>query len=60
MTDPTEGARRALIPQMPEELEARVAAGEQVWDTQAMQADFEAIGFAAPFIRRVLSAIRRR
>jgi hypothetical protein len=55
MTDPTEGARRALVPQMPEELEARVAAGEQVWDTQSMQADFEALGFAAPFI-----VVRRR
>ena len=55
MNDPTETTRRAMIPEMPEELEARVAAGEQVWDTKAMQVDFEAIGFAAPFI-----VVRRR
>ena len=55
MSDPTEDVRRALIPQMPEELAARVAAGEQIWDTQSMQADFEALGFLAPFI-----VVRRR
>lgn len=55
MNDPTEGARRALIPTMPAELAARVEAGEQIWDTQTMQADFEAIGFMAPFI-----VVRRR
>ena len=55
MSDPTEGARRALIPQMPEELEARVAAGEQVWSTDDMRVEFEAIGFMAPFI-----VVRRR
>jgi hypothetical protein len=55
MSDPTEGARRALIPTMPEELEGRVAAGEQVWDTEAMRAEFEAVGFMAPFV-----VVRRR
>ena len=47
MPDPTEAARRALVPTMPAELAARVAAGEQVWNTAEMQAEFEAIGFAA-------------
>jgi hypothetical protein len=55
MSDPTENIRRAMIPDMPAELVARVEAGEQVWDTQAMQRDFEAIGFMAPLI-----VVRRR
>lgn len=50
MTDPTEAARRALIPEMPEELVARVNRGEQVWDTVQMQQDFEVKGFMAPFV----------
>ena len=53
--DPTEAARRDILPDMPAELAARVAAGEQVWTTEQMQADFEAIGFMAPFI-----VVRRR
>ena len=55
MTESTEAARRALLPTMPAELEVRVAAGERVWDTEAMRAEFEAIGFQAPFI-----VVRRR
>ena len=54
-TDPTEDLRRALIIFMPAELAARVEAGEQVWTTAEMQADFEALGFMAPFI-----IVRRR
>lgn len=54
MTD-TDAERRALIPEMPAELLARVAAGEQVWTTDQMREDFETVGFAAPFI-----VVRRR
>lgn len=55
MYDDTEDARRALVPTMPDELKARVEAGEPVWDTRAMQVDFEPQGFMAPFI-----VVRRR
>lgn len=55
MTDPTEAVRRAMLAGVPDELAARIANGEQIWDTEQMQTDFEAIGFAAPFI-----AVRRR
>ena len=55
MNDPTETARRALVPEMPAELAERVERGEQVWTTDEMQAEFEALGFMAPFI-----VVRRR
>lgn len=53
--DPTADARAAMIPEMPAELAARVAAGERVWNTNEMSQEFEALGFAAPFI-----VVRRR
>lgn len=53
--DPTENIRREMVPQMPAELAARVAAGEQVWDTKQLQAEFEVISFMAPFVM-----VRRR
>jgi hypothetical protein len=53
--DPTEDQRAALVPQMPAELAAKVAAGERVWTTQEMTKEFEALGFMAPFI-----VVRRR
>jgi hypothetical protein len=46
----TDAARAALLPEMPAELLARVEAGEQVWDTDQLRADFEVTGFAAPFV----------
>lgn len=55
MTDTTEAARRTLLPQMPAELAARVAAGEQVWDSDQMREDFEVTGFMAPLV-----VVRRR
>lgn len=55
MHDDTEAARRALVPTMPAELAARVEAGETVWDTDAMRAEFTVTGFLAPFV-----AVRRK
>jgi hypothetical protein len=58
MSDPTEAIRRELVavinaePGSREYLEAEYG---QVWDTSQMQTDFEALGFAAPFI-----VVRRR
>jgi hypothetical protein len=55
--DPTEDTRRTMIntgqPQV--DLAVEEAAGAPTWDTAALQRDFEAIGFAAPFI-----VVRRR
>lgn len=48
--DPTEDARRALIPEMPAELKARIDKGEQVWTTDQMRAEFTVEGFAAPYV----------
>jgi hypothetical protein len=48
--DPTEAARRALLPTMPDELRSRIQAGEQVWDTIEMRRDFDVIGFLAPYV----------
>ena len=50
MTDATASTRAAMLPAMPAELAARVAAGEAVWDTDAMRAEFDVIGFLAPFV----------
>ena len=52
-TDPTEGIRRHMVEEInrePSEREKLEAKHGQVWDTDEMRADFEAIGFAAPFI----------
>lgn len=49
MTDTTEAARRALLPDMPTDLAARVAAGERVWTSEEMREEFEVTGFMAPF-----------
>ena len=53
MSDPTETIRRTMVQQINtdagdrERLEAQYG---QVWDTQQLQADFDVLGFAAPFI----------
>jgi hypothetical protein len=53
MTDPTETIRRErlaeinIVPGSREDLEAKHG---QVWDTEQMRQDFEAIGFMAPLI----------
>jgi hypothetical protein len=53
-TDRTEDIRRAMIEtgQPAADLAANT---DQTWDTQAMQQEFEAIGFVAPFV-----VVRRR
>lgn len=53
--DPTEAARRALLPEMPAEAAAAIERGEPTWDTAAMQAEFQVLGFSAPFV-----VVRRR
>lgn len=55
MTDPTEAARRELLPTMPDELRAVVARGERVWSTDELREEFDVEGFAAPFV-----VVRRR
>ena len=58
MNDPTETIRRELVQQINAEatergsLEARYG---QVWDTEQLRAEFEVIGFMAPFcvVRRL-------
>ena len=58
MSDPTESIRREMVAEINAEpgsrewLEAKYG---QVWDTSEMQAEFEAVGFMAPFI-----VVRRR
>jgi hypothetical protein len=49
-TDPTEQARRALLPQMPAELRERVHKGEQIWTAKELLTEFDVIGFQAPFV----------
>ena len=48
--DPTEVDRRAMLPTMPAELAARLAAGEDVWNTAEMQERYTVLGFMAPFV----------
>jgi hypothetical protein len=58
LPDPTEDVRRQLVAEInaqPGSREALEAAYGQVWDTQQMQTDFEALSFAAPLI-----IVRRR
>ena len=50
MADETEATRRAMIPEMPAQLAARVERGEQVWNTDELTKDFEVLGFMAPFV----------
>ena len=49
MTDTTESARREMLPGMPAELVAAIEAGEPFWTTEELRAEFEVIGFQAPF-----------
>ena len=58
--DPTEQARRELIPRMPAELAAARVRGEPVWTADEMARDFEALGFMAPFVvvRRLADNVR--
>jgi hypothetical protein len=52
MSDPTEGFRREMVSELNrspggrEDLEAKYG---QVWDTAEMIADFQAVGFLAPY-----------
>ena len=53
MTDETEGARRAMVADINSKAASRAALEAehgQVWSTDELQADFEVIGFAAPFV----------
>jgi hypothetical protein len=49
-TDPTETARRELMPTMPAELQAELDAGRPIWTTDELQRDFNVEGFSAPFV----------
>jgi hypothetical protein len=55
MNDDTEAKRREMVAEMPAELLARTQAGEPVWDTDQMRAEFEVTGFMAPLV-----VVRRR
>jgi hypothetical protein len=48
--DPTESARRDLLPQMPARYVAAVERGEPTWDTEMLKRDFEVLGFLAPLV----------
>ena len=53
MFDPTEQIRRELVAEInanPGSREALEAIYGQVWDTDEMTTDFEAIGFMSPFV----------
>ena len=53
MSDPTEAIRREMVKDInaePGSREALEAEHGQVWDTQEMQEDFQALGFGAPMI----------
>lgn len=53
MTDPTESIRREMVNEInhePGSREALEAKYGQVWSTDQMQQEFEAIGFMAPLI----------
>jgi len=50
IADPTEDARRALIPTMPHLAQQELDAGRPVWTTAEMQAEFSVQAFAAPFV----------
>ncbi len=46
--DPTETARRILQPIVNATKDSEIEG--QTWDTDALQRDFEVLGFAAPFV----------
>ena len=53
MSDPTEQARRELVAEINANPLGRAAIEAQygqVWDTDQLRADFDALGFMAPFI----------
>ena len=53
MSDPTESIRRQEVAEInakPGSREALEAEHGQVWDTDQMRADFDALGFMAPYI----------
>ena len=58
MSDPTETLRRERLAEInaePGSREALEAQYGQAWDTNQMRADFEVLGFSAPFV-----VVRRR
>ena len=53
MTDPTESVRREMVAEInakPGSREALEAKHGQVWDSEQLRADFEVLGFMAPFV----------
>lgn len=48
--DPTESKRREMLPDMPGEFVAAQYRGEQVWTAKELTAEFEVLGFQAPFV----------
>jgi len=55
MSDPTESIRRQLVGQMDVALEAAIERGEIPLTTERFKEEYEALGFAAPFV-----AVKRR
>jgi hypothetical protein len=49
-TDPTEQARRELIPTMPDRLAYIIATGGQVYSGQQLAEHFDVLGFQAPYV----------
>jgi hypothetical protein len=53
MNDPTESIRRALVAEInshPTDREMLESVYGRIWDTSELAADFDVIGFAAPFV----------
>jgi hypothetical protein len=53
MDDPTEGMRRARFAELNAEADNRTELEQrhgQVWDSTQLRAEFEVIGFAAPYV----------
>ena len=54
--DPTEDARRALVPDMPHLAQQELDAGRPVWTTDEMREQFSVTGFLAPFVTVIRKA----
>jgi hypothetical protein len=53
MSDPTEAARRMMVDEINSKVNTRTsleAEHGQVWDTDEMTTEFQAVGFMAPFV----------
>jgi hypothetical protein len=50
VSDPTEAARREMVPMMPTLLQLAIERGDPIWTTERLREDFEVLGFLAPFV----------